>query len=81
MLGAKRYDRAGLIAIGVLESQRGKHIGQTLAATLYRRYEELGLTRAYYVMVNDSNLASRRLAESLGAHGRILYTVYEKPLA
>ena len=43
MLRAKRYDRAGLLGIGVLDSQRGKHIGQTLAATLYRRYEELGL--------------------------------------
>lgn len=80
MLRAKRYDRAGLLAIGVLKSHRGKHIGQTLAATLYHRYEELGLTGAFYHPVNDHNLASRRLAESFGARGRILYNVYDKPL-
>ncbi len=48
LLGAKRYTRAGLIAIGVRDSQRGKHIGATLASTLYRRYEELGLSGALY---------------------------------
>jgi predicted acetyltransferase len=67
MLQAKRYNRAGLISIGVLDSQRGKHIGHTLAATLYRRYEELGLGGALYYPVNDHNLASRRFAESFGA--------------
>jgi GNAT superfamily N-acetyltransferase len=81
MLGAKRYKRAGLISIGVRDSQRGKHIGQTLAATLYRRYEELGLGSAFYYPVNDHNLASRRLAESFGGRGRILYHAYDKPLA
>jgi GNAT superfamily N-acetyltransferase len=80
LLGAKRYDRAGLFAIGVRESQRGKHIGQTLAATLYRRYEEMGLTGSFYYPVNDHNLASRRLAESFGGEGRILMTVFDKPL-
>jgi ribosomal protein S18 acetylase RimI-like enzyme len=80
LLGAKRYDRAGLLMIGVLESQRGKHIGQTLAATLYRRYQALGLPGAFYYVVNDHNLSSRRLAESLGGHGRILHHVYDKPL-
>jgi hypothetical protein len=80
MLRAKRYDRAGLIAIGVLDSQRGNHIGQTLAATLYRRYEELGLAGALYYPVNDDNLASRRFAEGFGGRGRILYHTYDKPL-
>ena len=80
MLRAKRYERAGLISIGVRESQRGKHIGQTLAATLYRRYEELGLGRALYYPVNEHNLSSRRFAESFGGRGRILYHVYDKPL-
>jgi ribosomal protein S18 acetylase RimI-like enzyme len=78
--GANRYDRAGLLFIGVREQYRSRHIGQTLAATLYRRYEELGLRGASYFLVNDSNLASRRLAESFGARGRVLYTVYDKPL-
>ena len=81
MLASKRFDRAGLILIGVLDSQRGKHIGQTLAATLYRYYEERGLERAFYYPVNEGNLASRRLAESFGARGRNLYTVFEKQLS
>jgi len=81
MLRAKRYKRAGLIAIGVLDSQRGKHIGHTLAATLYGRYEKLGLPGALYYPVNDHNLASRRFAESFGGRGRILYHAYDKPLA
>jgi len=80
LLGAKRYDRAGLLAIGVRESHRGRHIGQTLAATLYRHYEDLGHTGSFYCPVNDHNLASRRLAESFGGRGRVLYTVFDKPL-
>jgi GNAT superfamily N-acetyltransferase len=81
MLGAKRYRRAGLISIGVRDSHRGKHVGQTLAATLYRHYEKRGFGSSYYYPVNDHNLASRRLAESLGGQGRILYHAYDKPLA
>jgi ribosomal protein S18 acetylase RimI-like enzyme len=80
ILRAKRFDRAGLIMIGVLDSQRGRHVGQTLAATLYRYYEERGLTSAFYYPVNEDNLASRRLAESFGGRGRNLYTAYEKRL-
>lgn len=80
MLRAKRYKRAGLIAIGVRDSERGKHIGHTLGATLYRHYEELGLGGALYYPVNDHNLASRRFAESFGGRGRILYHAYDKPL-
>jgi L-amino acid N-acyltransferase YncA len=66
--------------VGVLDAQRGKHIGQTLAATLYRYYEQRGLNSAVYYVVNEHNLASRRLAESLGGRGRHLYTAYEKRL-
>ena len=80
LLGAKRYDRAGLLSIGVRDSHRGNHIGQTLAATLYRLYEERGLKRAFYYPVNDHNLASRRFAEAFGGQGRILYHAYDKPL-
>jgi GNAT superfamily N-acetyltransferase len=78
---ARHYDTAGLLAIGVRAPHRGNRIGQTLAATLYRYYEQRGIKRGTYLMVNESNLASRRLAESLGGHGRILYTVYDKPLS
>ena len=48
---------------------------------MYRRYEELGLSGALYYPVNDHNLASRRLAESFGGRGRVLYHAYDKPLA
>jgi hypothetical protein len=51
-----------------------------LASTLYRRYEELGLSSALYYLVNDVNRASRRLAESLGGRGRVLYHCFDKPL-
>jgi GNAT superfamily N-acetyltransferase len=80
LLGARRYNRAGLVAIAVLPQHRGKRIGHTLASTLYRRYEELGLSGALYYLVNDVNLASRRLAESFGGRGRVLYHCFDKPL-
>ena len=66
--------------IGIRPEQRGKHIGQTLAATLYRRYEELGLHDAEYHIVNEANLGSRSLAESLGGDGRVLYRNYDRRL-
>ena len=80
MARAKRYERAGIILIGVRQAHRGRHIGQTLAATLYRSYEERGIERAFYSMVNEGNAPSRGLAESFGGRGRHLYTVYEKQL-
>jgi GNAT superfamily N-acetyltransferase len=80
-LGARKYQYGGLYAIGVLERHRGKHIGQSLAAALYRRYEEVGLTGAEYHTVNESNLASRTLATSLGGEGRILYHNFDKELS
>jgi GNAT superfamily N-acetyltransferase len=79
-LGARRTRRAGLWLIGVLPEHRGKHIGQTLAATLYRRYEELGLGDAEYHIVNGENRGSRSLAESLGGVGRVLYQNYDRRL-
>jgi GNAT superfamily N-acetyltransferase len=79
-LGARRLRRAGLWLVGVLPEHRGKHIGQTLAATLYRRYEELGLEEAEYHIVNDENTGSRSLAESLGGQGRVLYHNYDRRL-
>lgn len=79
-LGARKYQDGGLYAIGVLERHRGKHIGQTLASSLYRRYEEVGLKGAEYHSVNEANLASRTLATSLGGEGRILYHNFDKVL-
>lgn len=79
-LGARRFRHAGLLFVGVLEAYRGKHIGQTMAATLYRRYEALGLPGAEYHIVNDANTGSRNLAASLGGVGRVLYHNFDKPL-
>ncbi|MEX2557574.1 MAG: GNAT family N-acetyltransferase [Actinomycetota bacterium] len=79
-LRARKYQYGGLYAIGVLERHRGNHIGQTLASALYRRYEEVGLKGAEYHTVNESNLASRTLATSLGGEGRILYHNFDKAL-
>jgi GNAT superfamily N-acetyltransferase len=80
LLGVGRYRRAGLIMIGVLPDQRGKGVAQTLAATLYRRYQEKGLKNALYHLVNESNVPSRRFAESMGGQGRVLYHTYDKRL-
>ena len=80
MLGAGRYSRAGLIGIGVLADYKGIGLAQVLATTLYRRYEERGLTEAFYYPVNEDNHRSRNFAESMGGTGRTLYHCYDKRL-
>jgi GNAT superfamily N-acetyltransferase len=79
--GGRRPDRWGLIGVGVMPEHRGKHIGQTMAATLYRYLEKLGMRSAPYYWVNESNLGSRRLAESFGADGHTAYVAYDKQLS
>lgn len=80
ILGAKRYNRAGLILIGVLRDYRGTGVAQALAITLYKTYQEKGLQAAAYMCVNASNIPSRRFAESIGGTGRVLYHCYDKVL-
>jgi ribosomal protein S18 acetylase RimI-like enzyme len=80
MLASRRFHRAGLWCIALVAGQRGKRIGQTLASALYQRYEQRGLAGSEYGIVNDSNLASRGLAESLGGQGRVLYHNFDKRL-
>ena len=80
MLGAKRYRRAGLLGIGVLPASKGTGLAQRLAVELYKRYEERGLSQAFYYPVNDHNERSRRFAESLGGKGRIMAHCYDKRL-
>lgn len=75
-----RPRRAGLVAIALLPQHRGRRIGQALTATLYRRYEQLGLGEVEYGLVNDSNRASRSLAKSLGGQGRVMFHHYDKRL-
>ena len=60
---------------------RGRRIGATLAASLYRNIEAMGLRESSYYPVNDSNVQSRGLAESLGGQGRILYHCFDKQIA
>ena len=75
-----RPRHAGLIAIALLPEHRGRRIGQALTATLYHRYKQLGLDTVEYGLVNDSNRASRSLAESLGGDGRVIFHHYDKRL-
>ena len=77
---AKRAPRAGVLGISVLPAWQGRGIGRTLLASMYSGLENLGYERGLYYYVNDDNTRSRRLAESFGGQGRVLYTCYDKPL-
>lgn len=78
--GVRKAQRHGLFVVGVRERFRGRHIAHTLACSLYRHYEKQGRNSAAYYYVDDQNLASRGVAESLGAEGGIKLTCYEKSL-
>lgn len=78
---AKKYERAGIIAIGVISAYKGKGISKALAIKLYSRHEELGLKKSLYYPVNEKNMDSRGFAESIGGTGRVIYQVYEKTLS
>ena len=78
MRAARRPSRVGLIAIALRPQFRGRRIGAALASTLYRNFEEMGQTGSLYYLVNDSNVRSRGLAESLGGEGRLLYQCYDR---
>ena len=80
MRGAKRFDRGGLVVIATRPEFRGRRIGQTLAASIFRRLEELGVRTAPYYLVNEVNTASRGVAKSFGARERLLYHCYDKRL-
>ena len=77
---ARRPARVGLLGIAVRPQFRGKRIGATLAASLYRNLEAKGLKESAYYVVNDSNVQSRSLAESLGGEGRILFHCFDKQI-
>lgn len=78
LLFSGRYDRAGLVGIGVPEAAKGQGVSQCLAAALYQYYEGRGLTSAFYYPVNEHNTRSRKFAESIGGTGRALMTCYDK---
>ena len=56
---ARRPSRVGLLAIAVRPQFRGRRIGATLASSLYRNLEAMGVRNSFYYPVNDSNVQSR----------------------
>lgn len=80
LFAGRRTARSGLVIIAVKPEHRGKHIGQTLAATLFRHFESRGMRSAPYYWVNEHNVGSRRLAESFGGVSHEAYTVFDKRL-
>jgi GNAT superfamily N-acetyltransferase len=81
MREGKRPARRGLILVVVDPAHRGRGVAQALCATLFRRYEALGLRSAPYYPVNHANAGSRRLAESFGGVGRVTHTIYDRVLS
>jgi ribosomal protein S18 acetylase RimI-like enzyme len=77
---SRRPSRLGLLAIAVRPAFRGRRIGAALASTFYRRLEQRGIRKSSYYVVNDSNVQSRGLAESLGGEGRILFHCFDKSI-
>jgi predicted acetyltransferase len=75
---AKKFERAGILGIGVTNEHRGKGLSKAIAMKLYGYHEELGLKSSLYFPVNESNVASRGFAESIGGKGRLTYQVYDK---
>jgi len=48
---------------------------------MYGYHESLGLKSSLYFPVNESNMGSRKFAESIGGKGRLMYQVYDKVLS
>ncbi len=74
----KKFQRAGILGIGVLDEYRGKGLSKALALSVYGFHEGLGLKSSLYYPVNESNKESRGFAESIGGEGRVIYKVYDK---
>jgi predicted acetyltransferase len=53
-------------------------IGPVMELAVLQRYEELGLKKAFIYTVNEDNLASRKIADSIGGIPRLLYHAYDK---
>jgi hypothetical protein len=77
---ANKFQRAGILGIGVTNEHKGKGLSKAIAMKLYGYHEALGLKSSLYFPVNESNLVSRGFAESIGGKGRLMYQVYDKVL-
>lgn len=78
---ASKFQRAGILGIGVSNKHRGKGLSKAIAMKLYSYHESLGLESSLYFPVNESNMDSRGFAESIGGKGRVMYQVYDKMLS
>lgn len=76
----KKFNRAGILGIGVTDKHKGKGLAKAIAIKIYGYHESLGLKSSLYFPVNESNMASRKFAESIGGTGRLMYQVYDKEL-
>lgn len=74
------YKRAAAFGIGVLPTYKGKGVSKSLLVKLYDSFEKHGLKKGSYFLVNDYNIASRKLAESFGGNGRIMSRCLDKIL-
>jgi GNAT superfamily N-acetyltransferase len=81
MTRAKKYERGGILGLGVIDEFRGKGISKALAIKLYSFYQSKGLSSGFYYPVNENNRESRGFAESIGGKGQVTYQVYDKVLA
>jgi hypothetical protein len=75
---ANKFQRAGILGIGVINEHKGKGLSKAIAMKLYGYHEALGLKSSLYFPVNESNMDSRGFAESIGGSGRLMYQVYDK---
>lgn len=78
---AKKFNRAGILGIGVTDTNKGKGLAKAIAMKMYGYHESLGLKSSLYFPVNESNMGSRKFAESIGGKGRLMYQVYDKVLS
>lgn len=78
---AKKFNRAGILGIGVTAEHKGKGLAKAIALKMYGYHESLGLISSLYYPVNESNKDSRGFAESIGGKGRLMYQVYDKVLS
>jgi hypothetical protein len=77
----KKFQRAGILGIGVVNEQKGKGLAKAIAMKMYGYHESLGLKSSMYYPVNEHNMDSRGFAESIGGKGRLMYQVYDKTIA
>ena len=81
MTRANKFQRAGILGIGVVNDFKGKGLAKAIAMKLYCYHEALGLKSSLYFPVNESNMDSRGFAESIGGEGRLMYQVYDKKVS